>query len=466
MPTVRPGGSGSEALGASPPDCGSVARLARKVRFAPTRDLRLVIAAILTGITAGLVAMALALLLHAIQHLAYGFDLSPRSPPESFLQDVTSASPERRALALLAAGIIAGIGWWGLARFGAARVSVTHAVGPDTADSKPMPFWTTIFHALLQEITVALGSPLGREVAPREMGTLVAQSIARRIGLERTDARILAACGAGAGLAAVYNVPLAGAIFVLEVLLLEASGRTVVLALFTSALATVTAWAGLGNAPQYVMPQFEVGLGLLLWSPVAGSILGIGAWAFNRMTERSERAASTGWHRIVISISIFVALGAAAGPFPELPGNGKGPLQLLFDGEFATGLIVALLLLKLLAIAGALRAGAAGGVLTPSMVVGALVAALLGGAWNIWLPPSPVGAYAVVGAAAFMGSTLAMPLTALVLMTELSHSGAQLIVPMALATGTAFATSQKLVRLKSTKNTDFAEPSARVRANM
>jgi H+/Cl- antiporter ClcA len=81
-----------------------------------------------------------------------------------------------------------------------------------------MPAGTTTIHALLQIVTVALG-PLGREVAPREMGALGAGMVARKLGLLADETRTLVACGAGAGLAAVYNVPLAGALFSLEVML-------------------------------------------------------------------------------------------------------------------------------------------------------------------------------------------------------------------------------------------------------
>lgn len=86
-----------------------------------------------------------------------------------------------------------------------------------------MPAGTTTIHALLQIVTVALGSPLGREVAPREMGALGAGMVARKLGLLADETRTLVACGAGAGLAAVYNVPLAGALFSLEVMLLSFS---------------------------------------------------------------------------------------------------------------------------------------------------------------------------------------------------------------------------------------------------
>ena len=110
--------------------------------------------------------MLLAMLLHEIQHLVYGYSQTLLISPQSFLEGVTDASAQRRFLALTAAGLLAGGGWWLLARYAKQRVSIGEAIkNPD----KPMPAVTTLLNALLQIITVAMGSPLGREVAPREV---------------------------------------------------------------------------------------------------------------------------------------------------------------------------------------------------------------------------------------------------------------------------------------------------------
>jgi H+/Cl- antiporter ClcA len=125
------------------------------------------VALLLTGVMAGLGGMLLAMLLHEIQHLAYGYSQNQLISPQTFLEGVTDASAQRRFIVLVAAGIVAGGGWWLLARYGQKRISISTAVNnPD----KPMPPLTTLVHILLQIITVAMGSPLGREVAPREAG--------------------------------------------------------------------------------------------------------------------------------------------------------------------------------------------------------------------------------------------------------------------------------------------------------
>lgn len=394
---------------------------------------RLAVAAILTGVAAGLGGMILALLLHAVQHLAYGYDLARNASPETFLQGVTGATPHRRLVALAAAGAVAGFGWWAVQRFGRRLVSVRAAVGTDAVAGPAMPFSTTLAHAVLQILTVALGSPLGREVAPREVGALFAGRLAGWFGLTPEELRMIVACGAGGGLAAVYNVPIGGALFTLEVLLVTMAPRAIVLAIATSVIAALTAWIGLGDAHQYVVPAYAISPSLVVWAMATGPVFGVAAYLFRRMVTQSTAHAATGWHRIPWSLAVFIAMGVLASRFPALPGNGRGPIQLAFDGQLGLMLAAELLALKLVGIAGALRAGASGGVLTPGLTIGALIALLLGGLWNLLLPGAPAGAYAIVGSAAFLASSMNMPLTALALGMEFTGIGHDFVVPIALA---------------------------------
>ncbi|MEJ1978205.1 MAG: chloride channel protein [Acetobacteraceae bacterium] len=112
-----------------------------------------------------------------------------------------AAPPARRVLALVACGLVAGLGWWGVYRLGRPLVSVRKAVG---SDDPRMPILTTLVHAVLQMVTVALGSPLGREVAPREVGSTFAGWLSHRAGLSVRESQIMGRLwrggGAGGGL--------------------------------------------------------------------------------------------------------------------------------------------------------------------------------------------------------------------------------------------------------------------------
>lgn len=412
-----------------------------RLRFPGSPLIRFAVVTVLTGIGAGLGGMALALLLHCLQHVAYGYSVTHLIGNESFYEGVEAASADRRIAVLAACGVIAGCGWFAVYRYGRPLVSIKKAVA---SDDPHMPPVTTTAHALLQIITVALGSPLGREVAPREIGSLLAGWLSHYAGLSVEQTRLMVACGAGAGLAAVYNVPFGGAIFVLEVLLRSFEVRVVIPALVTSVIAAVVAWLGLGDTSQYVVPHFGLSANLVTWSIVTGPVFGVAAFAFVQLTTKARAAAPKGWTLPLLSLANFLVIGLLAVSFPQILGNGKTPAQLGFSNELTIGLAGTLLIIKVAITASSLRAGAQGGLLTPGMSNGALLAIVLGGLWTLMWPGTPIGAFAIVGATAFLASSMKMPITALVLMVEFTRVDHDFLVPMLCAVAGSIAISRLL----------------------
>ncbi|NHV25298.1 chloride channel protein [Burkholderia sp. D-99] len=424
---------------------------------------RVAVVTILTGVGAGLGGMLLALLLHAIQHVAFGYSVAHVIGTESFLTGVTDADPLRRLVVLIVCGFVAGGGWWALYRYGRPLVSIRRAVR--AADPR-MPVVSTTIHALLQIVTVALGSPLGREVAPREIGSLLAGQLAHRAGLTPDDCRLMVACGAGAGLAAVYNVPLGGAIFVLEVLLGTFELRALVVAVATSAIAAAVAWIGLGNEHQYTVPPFVLSTPLVAWSIVCGPLFGFAAYGFVRLTTRARANAPKDGRLPVLALINFAVIGVLAMRLPQLLGNGKGPASLGFDGTLTIGLAAALLVLKVLIEAGSLRAGAEGGLLTPGLANGALLGVVLGGLWSLVWPGASIGACALVGATAFLAASMQMPITAVVLLLEFTRVDHDSLVPMLLAVAgslVAYRFAQRLAERKVNPVAAVSTPATAVR---
>jgi H+/Cl- antiporter ClcA len=127
---------------------------------------------------------------------------------------------------------------------------------------------------------------------------------------------------------------------------------------------------------------------------------------------------------------VFSGIGLLAVWFPALLGNGKGPIQLGLDSDVGLGLAITLLGLKVLATTASLRAGAAGGLLTPGLSIGALLAVVLGAGWNQFWPPVPAGAFAMVGATAFLATSMRMPVTAVTLVFEFTRADQNFLVPM------------------------------------
>jgi H+/Cl- antiporter ClcA len=396
--------------------------------------MRLGGATLLTGLGAGLIGLLLTVLMHAIQHLAYGYGSPNLIGSESFLQGVSAAAPLRRVLALLCGGLLAGAGWGAAGRYLPARVSLAGALRPP---GRRMPLLGTWVHGLLQIATVALGSPLGREGAPREIAAACSGWLCRQLRLSARHSRILIACGAGAGLAAVYNVPLGGTLFTLEVLLSSFSLEAALPALTSSAIAALLVWYGLGDQTPYQVPHFSISPSLLSWALLSGPLFGLSGHGYARLAARARARAPRGWRLLAGCLLVFLLIGLCAIPFPQLPGNGKGPAQLGFGGNLGLTLATSLLLLKTLATLACLRAGAEGGLLTPAVSLGALLAIVIGGLWNLVWPGTPLGAFAMIGAAAFLASSSNMPLTALALLFEFTHAAPDFLIPLACAVGGA-----------------------------
>jgi H+/Cl- antiporter ClcA len=130
--------------------------------------------------------------------------------------------------------------------------------------------------------------------------------------------------------------------------------------------------------------------------------------------------------------------------FPQLLGNGKDVSWLAFTGRVGPALLLALVFLKPLATILCVRGGAPGGLFTPSLTAGAMLGGLLGWAWSALWPGVPAGAFAVIGAGAMLAATTQGPISAVVLMMELTGRDRSFIVPMVLAVAAATLVSRSI----------------------
>ena len=377
------------------------------------------------GLAAGLFGAGLMLLLHAVEHLAWSYHSG------TFLHAVQSVGAVHRLLVVTGAGVIAGVGAIVLKRlhgFGGGEVS--EAVW---LEDGRLALGPSLSRGILSIVIVAMGASLGREAAPQLAGAATASGLSERFGLPRWQRRLLVACGAGAGMAAVYNVPLGGALFALEVLLGTLALPLVLPALATSVIATAVAWIALPNTATYHAPTYGVSGTGIVWAVVIGPLAGLVAVGWARLISRVHALRPSGWGRLTAPILIFAALGAIAIVYPQLLGNGKDTVQLAVLGVMSAGLLAALFVLKPLATGGCLGSGAPGGLFTPTLTIGVLFGGLLGHAWSLVWPGTSDGVYALVGGGAVLAAAMQGPLAAIVLIIELAHHSDTLIVPLLLA---------------------------------
>jgi CIC family chloride channel protein len=380
---------------------------------------------ILTGIGAGLGGGLLMMLLHAVEHFAWSYQQG------NFLHGVRADSAERRVIVLLGAGVLAGV----------ARQVLRFAIGGHGGEisesiwfhSGKFPPLRTASRAVLSIVLVGLGASVGREGAAKQAGAVSASRLADWGNLPPSQRRLLAACGAGAGMAAVYNVPFGGALFGLEVLLGTVTVPLVLPALGASLIATAVSWTMLPMRPTYSVPNYRLSPQLIVWALVAGPLAGIASGAYVRLIAFADTRKPQGWKIIASPVVVFLLLGFASVRYPQLLGNGKDLVQEAYLARLSVAAACALLLLKPLATAGCLGSGAPGGLFTPTLTYGSLLGFLLGQAWAAIWPGAPLGACAIIGSGAVLAASTEGPLSSIVLVLELTRRVDPLMVPLILA---------------------------------
>jgi chloride channel protein, CIC family len=389
----------------------------------------------LTGVAAGLFGDLMMLILFTVQHLAFGYHSG------SLESGVERASDARRLVVLLAAGAIGGIAWFLLRRYTSGEQSDLDDVV--WGDGARLSFRRSLGTSVISEVVIGMGASIGRENAPKLMGGASASLLAGWARLSREQRRLLMACGAGAGLAAVYNVPLGGALFTAEIMMGSISLPVVLPALACSWIATATAWLYLPDRATYVdVPDYRFTAPLLAWALLAGPLIGLVASGYIRLIGWVSHHQARGRVAAVAPVVAFGVLGLIGFAYPQLFGNGKDMAHDAFLGADGLTLLLALFALKPLVTALCLGSGASGGLFTPTLSTGAVLGGAAGIAWSLAWPGSPAGAYALLGAAAMLGAAMQAPLAGLALVLELTHGGFAIMIPMIAATVTATAVAR------------------------
>ncbi|MHB8439384.1 MAG: chloride channel protein [Acidimicrobiales bacterium] len=389
------------------------------------------LALVITGIAAGLFGAALMRMLFVVEHATFGYRIGGLERAVEHVGDV------RRLVPLLVAGAIGGPAWYVLRRLTRGEYAeVDDAVW--SRSPRRLSFRRCLGTGLISEFVIGMGASIGREQAPKLMGAASATVASDWCGLTLEQRRLLVACGAGAGFAAAYNVPLGGALFTLEVMLGSLALPNVLPAVSCSFVAAATAWIALPSQATYVgVPAYAFHPTLIGFALIGGPVIGLVASAYIRLVGWVSHHRVQGRASLVSPLVAFAALGLIGFRYPQLFGNGKDMAHDAFLGQGTVELLLALAVLKPLVTALCLRSGASGGVFTPTLSTGAVLGALLGLLWlHVW-PGAPLGAFAMTGAAAMIGASMQAPVAGIVLVLELTHSGFAIMVPMVAATAMA-----------------------------
>ena len=393
---------------------------------------RFLVAAALAGVAAGLIGIAMALLLELFEALFYGVAHG------GLLERLAAAPSWRRALAPAMGGLIAGGLWWWLRATGGVA-DVESAVVDRSGEAAPrIGLARPFLDAVTQVLTVGAGNSVGREGAPRLAAGAVAARLATRLGIGRTEGAVLIASAAGAGLAAMYNAPLGGAAYAVELVMVTGMRRRgALVAVPVCLIATIVSWLHSHGRPAFEVasqgPSSGTVLGLVLLVPIAAA-LGVGArrlWSWML----THRVRALRWLPAAIGAA-GLATGLVSLWVPAVVGNGRDAMEVALGAHVpeassgaAGAVAVAVLLLGIVVLKPVLTgltlgAGATGGRLAPSLAVGSSAGAALAIALHACGVEAGVAVLAIAGAGAVLATTQRAPVFGIVFTWELARAGA------------------------------------------
>ncbi len=433
--------------------------LARRFGLANREDRLFFLLIGLVGILGGLLGVATDFLIGLVQRVLWGapgdlFAVIPKVP-----RWVVVAAPA-------GGGVVIGLLLWLSRRrmkgeaSGEGMAMLIESVALSGGKISPRP---VLINALAAVVTVGSGGSLGREGPMIRLGAMASSWMGQRLELPPHRLKILVGCGAAAGLAATYNIPIGGTLFAMEVILgnfaLEIFGPIVA----SSVIATLIARSLTGNEPLYAAPDYVLssgwemllylGLGIVGAFASVAFMIGVswGGIAFKKLSKMKLLPRPfqpvVGMALLgVVGLYVPYALGRGYGLINmALAGDLKLPVRLALPQEFTILFLLGLAVIKLAATALTRGSGGSGGLFTPSLAFGALVGAAYGyWAHSLWPHlASPYGAYAAVGMAAVMAGTSHAPISAILILFEFTGNY-DIILPVMVAAIVASTLAKRL----------------------
>ncbi len=286
---------------------------------------------------------------------------------------------------------------------------------------------------LASGICIGSGGSVGREGPIVQIGAALGSTIGQWLRIDQRRMRTLVGCGAAAGIAAAFNAPVAGALFAVEIILGDFGVAQFSPIVISSVAATVVSHHYLGNFPAFVVPEYRLVHPSELF---AYGGLGIAAGFVALLFIRVLYALEDGFDRLsmyppakaVVGGLLIGAMGIFA---PHIFGVGYEAINEALTGQIVWPFMVALVVLKILAVGITIGSGGSGGIFAPSLFIGAMLGGAVGNVVGTFWPAATggVGAYALVGMGAVVAAATHAPITAILIIFELTGDYA-IILPL------------------------------------
>ncbi|MEB3293757.1 MAG: chloride channel protein [Synechococcales bacterium] len=423
----------------------------------PSPETIVLLLAVIVGTGSGMGVVTFRYLIDLFHHLFF----------EAFMGQIAHFGAWTLALPPIAGGMLVGLLRWQFKEFGPSVSALISAL-QSAQDISPV---RPVTKMLAASISLGSGASLGPEGPSVEIGANLGLLLGQALQVSQERQRLLLGAGAAAGVAAGFNAPIAGVFFALEVVLGTTFATSAVsVVLLSAVLSSLIAQIGLGAKPAFDLPVYDVRspleLPLYLGLGLCASLVAIAYTQLNKWSQRSFKGQIPQFTwlghmpRELHPILGGAIVGLVALKLPQILGIGYETVEaMLRDVQFSLPLLVVLLLSKLVLSAISLGSGLVGGVFAPALFLGASLGAAYGQALpkvlpifadSIAAPP----AYAMVGMAAVLAASARAPLTAILLLFELTRDY-RIVLPLMAAVGLS---SWLIERLKSKKDDKKTAP--------
>jgi len=303
--------------------------------------------------------------------------------------------------------------------------------------------------SLASAISISSGGSVGREGPIVQIGSAIGSTLGQALKVSADRMRTLVGCGAAAGIAATFNSPIAGSMFALEVVLGDFGLATFSPIVISAVVATAVSRHFLGDIPAFIVPAYDL---VSAWEfPLylfLGLFCGAAGVAFTKTLYWVEdRFDDLKFPEYLKAIIGGLVLGVAGLYFPQILGVGYGAIDLALMQKIAGWLMLVLVVVKMLATSITIGSGGSGGIFAPSRCVGAMAGGFFGGVVHHLFPAvtAEPGAYSIVGMGALVAATTHGPLTAILILFEMTGEY-KIILPLMLACIIGTITSGQLLR--------------------
>lgn len=321
---------------------------------------------------------------------------------------------------------------------------VMEAVVTNNSIIKPV---VAVIKIIVSVFSIATGGSCGREGPIVQIGAAIASTAGQAFKLRPPQMKTLVGCGVAAGIGATFNAPIAGTLFALELIVSDFGLTSFTPIIVSAVISTAITRHYMGNAFEFALPHFEMLSGWeFLNYLVLGAAAGVVGFLFTKSlyagTDLFKKTRIPEWIRPAAG---GVLIGIIAIKFPHIMGVGYDAIGEQFDGRFALNLMLGLVFLKIAATSITLGSGGSGGVFSPSLFIGAMLGGSFGIIFNAIAPgySASAGAYALVGMAAVNGACTFAPLSAIIVLVELTNNYS-MILPLMFTVPIATFVSRKL----------------------